>query len=39
MRLTLNYTVTVIAALTTSCDTNTIIQKPHKNTFVATKNP
>ena len=39
MRLTLNYIVTVVAALTPSCDTNTIIQKPRKNTFVATKNP
>ena len=37
MRLTLNYIVTVIAALTLSCDTNPITQKSHKNTFIATE--
>ena len=39
MRLTLNYIETVIAALTLSCDTNTVTKKPCKNTFVATENP
>ena len=39
MRLAVSHVVTVIAALTLSCDTNTITQKPRKNTFVANENP
>ena len=39
MRLTLNYIVTVIAALTLSGDPNTITQKPDNNTFVTTESP
>ena len=38
MTLTLNYIVTVIAVLALSCDTNTITQKPYRNTSAATKN-